>query len=176
MVGSLRYWMTSSARASTEGGIAIAPELVTWIQHLRRQRWTGAQIARALHLSRATVARYLQRLGLARLRALEPVPPVQRYEYARPGGLVHLDIKKLGRIGRIGHRITGDRRARARDRKERGHEAWALRLLGEIHAHRGPPDVEVAEEYYHESLALAEELGMRPLAAHCHFGLAKLYR
>ena len=93
---------------------AIAPELVAWIERLRRQRWTGPQIARALHLSRATVARYLQRLGLARLRALEPRVPVQRYEYAQPGGLVHLDIKKLGRIGRIGHRITGDRRARVR--------------------------------------------------------------
>jgi len=94
--------------------LAIAPELVTWIERLRRQRWTGAQIARALQLSRATVARYLRRLGLARLRALEPAAPVQRYEYAMPGGLVHLDIKKLGRIGRIGHRITGDRRHRVR--------------------------------------------------------------
>jgi transposase InsO family protein len=48
------------------------------------------------------------------MRALEPAVPVQRYEYTRPGGLVHLDIKKLGRTGRIGHRITGDRRARVR--------------------------------------------------------------
>jgi len=64
--------------------------------------------------------------------------------------------------------------ALARDRKERGHEAWALRLLGEIHAHRDPPDVEVAEAHYHESLALAEELGMRPLVAHSHLGLGTL--
>ena len=91
-----------------------AAELVAWIERLRRQRWTGAQIAQALQLSRATVARYLQRLGLARLRALEPPVPVQRYEWKRPGDLVHLDIKKLGRIGRIGHRITGDRRSRVR--------------------------------------------------------------
>jgi transposase InsO family protein len=93
---------------------AVAPELVAWIQRLRRQRWTGARIAQALQLSRATVARYLQRCGLARLRALDPPVPVQRYEWPRAGDLVHLDIKKLGRIGRIGHRLTGDRRRRVR--------------------------------------------------------------
>jgi transposase len=93
---------------------ATARELVAWVLRLRRQRWTGAQIARALRLSRATVARVLRRHGLQRLRALEPAAPVQRYEYRRPGGLVHLDIKKLGRIGRVGHRITGDRRGQVR--------------------------------------------------------------
>ena len=93
---------------------ATAPELVAWVVRLRRQRWTGAQIARALGLSRATVARLLHRQGLNRLRALEPAAPVRRYEWKRPGALVHLDIKKLGRIGRIGHRITGDRRRRIR--------------------------------------------------------------
>ena len=93
---------------------ATAPELVGWIERLRRQRWTGAQIAHALGLSRATVARRLQRHGLNRLRALEPPAPVQRYEWARPGDLLHLDVKKLGRIGRVGHRITGDRRSRVR--------------------------------------------------------------
>ncbi len=89
-------------------------ELCELIERLRRQRWTGAEIARALDLSAATVARYLRRLGLARLRNLAPPAPVVRYEYRRPGGLVHLDIKKLGRIGRVGHRITGDRRSRVR--------------------------------------------------------------
>jgi tetratricopeptide (TPR) repeat protein len=64
--------------------------------------------------------------------------------------------------------------ALTRDRKERGHEAWTLRLLGEIHAYRDPPDVEVAEGHYHESLAIAEELGMRPLVAHSHLGLGTL--
>jgi transposase InsO family protein len=93
---------------------ALPPALDPWIERLRRQRWTGAQIAQALQLSRATVARRLQALGLARLRALEPPIPVRRYEWKRPGDLVHLDIKKLGRIGRIGHRITGDRRTRVR--------------------------------------------------------------
>jgi tetratricopeptide (TPR) repeat protein len=63
----------------------------------------------------------------------------------------------------------------ARDCKERGHETYALRLLGEIAARRGPPDVEQGEEYYREALALAEELGMRPLQAHCYQGLGMLY-
>jgi len=64
----------------------------------------------------------------------------------------------------------------ARQDRERGHEAWALRVLGEIAARRDPPDVETAEEHYRLALALAEELGMRPLLTHCHLGLGRLYR
>jgi class 3 adenylate cyclase len=60
-------------------------------------------------------------------------------------------------------------------RQERGSEALALRLLGEMVAHRDPPEVEQAESYYHEARALADELGMRPLQAHCHLGLGTLY-
>jgi class 3 adenylate cyclase/tetratricopeptide (TPR) repeat protein len=60
--------------------------------------------------------------------------------------------------------------------KERGHEAWALRLLGDIAAHADPPDPESAAGHYQQALARANELGMRPLAAHCHFGLGELYR
>jgi transposase InsO family protein len=88
--------------------------LLGLIESLRRQRWTGAEIARALQLSPSTVARHLQRCGLARLRQLEPAPPSVRYQWAFPGDMLHLDVKKLGRIGRIGHRITGDRRRRVR--------------------------------------------------------------
>ena len=88
--------------------------LQSWIARLRRQRWTGGQIAHALHLSASTVARALRRQGLARLRQLAPPVPVRRYQWAQPGELLHLDVKKLGRIGRVGHRITGDRRARTR--------------------------------------------------------------
>jgi transposase InsO family protein len=87
---------------------------VSWVEHLRRQRWTAAAIAEALQLSASTVARLLRRQGLARLRALDPPVPVQRYQWARPGDLLHLDVKKLGRIGRVGHRISGDRRTRVR--------------------------------------------------------------
>jgi len=93
---------------------AISTGLVVEIERLRRLRWTGAVIAEAVSLSRATVARTLGQLGLSRLSALEPPVPVRRYQWARPGQLVHVDIKKLGRIGQIGHRITGDRRDRVR--------------------------------------------------------------
>ena len=63
----------------------------------------------------------------------------------------------------------------ARERQERGHQAYALRLLGEIAAHREPPESALAEAHYQQALALADELGMRPLAAHCHRGLGTLY-
>jgi transposase InsO family protein len=93
---------------------ATPPLLRHWVERLRRQRWSGAEIAATLQLSPSTVARLLRRRGLARLRQLEPAAPVQRYQWARPGDLVHLDVKKLGRIGRVGHRITGNRRTRVR--------------------------------------------------------------
>jgi tetratricopeptide (TPR) repeat protein len=65
--------------------------------------------------------------------------------------------------------------AHAREHQERGYQAYALRLLGEIAARRDPPESEPAEAYYHQALALADELGMRPLLAHCHRGLGTLY-
>ena len=76
---------------------------------LRRQRLTGAQIAHDLAVSPATVSRVLRRHGLSRIRDLEPPEPVRRYERERPGELIHIDIKKLGRFARTGHCITGDR-------------------------------------------------------------------
>jgi transposase InsO family protein len=92
------------------------PETIARIEVLRRQRWTGAQIARETGCSKATVSRTLRRLGLNRLRALEPAEPVRRYEREHPGELIHIDIKKLGRIDGIGHRITGDRRGQSNRR------------------------------------------------------------
>jgi transposase InsO family protein len=77
------------------------------VEALRRQRYTGKQIARELGISPATVSRILRRRGLNKLSALEPAEPVRRYERERAGELIHLDIKKLGRIGSVGHRITG---------------------------------------------------------------------
>jgi len=65
--------------------------------------------------------------------------------------------------------------AHASEHQERGHQAYALCLLGEIAMHRDPPQFAPAEDYYRQALALAEELGMRPLQAHCHLGLGKLY-
>ncbi|MBI4391056.1 MAG: AAA family ATPase [candidate division NC10 bacterium] len=64
----------------------------------------------------------------------------------------------------------------SRERKERGQHAWALRLLGEVAGRSAPPSAEAAEEHYRQAMALAEELGMRPLLAHCHLGLGALYR
>ena len=85
------------------------------ILSLRRSRQSGPQIARALRMPKATVARVLKRAGLHRLRFVEPPPPPRRYERKRPGELLHLDVKKLGRIvGRVGHRIHGDRSQRVR--------------------------------------------------------------
>jgi transposase InsO family protein len=75
------------------------------VEALRRH--TGKQIARELGISPATVSRILRRRGLNKLSALEPAEPVRRYEREKAGELIHLDIKKLGRIGSVGHRITG---------------------------------------------------------------------
>lgn len=86
------------------------------IAALRRQRMTGAAIARRLRLPRSTVAGWLQRLGMGRLKLLEPKPPVRRYERERAGELVHIDTKKLGRFHRIGHRIGGFEQGRKRSR------------------------------------------------------------
>jgi tetratricopeptide (TPR) repeat protein len=79
-------------------------------------------------------------------------------------------------VGRIDDAGEAARQAceLARKRSERGFEAWAMRLLGEIHARQDPPDAERAEAAYVEAMARAEELGMRPLLAHCHLGLGKL--
>lgn len=77
---------------------------------LRGQRLAGWMIARRLRLPRATVGAVLRRRGLGRLPAVTAADPVQRYERERPGELLHLDIKSLGRIGVVGHRIHGDRR------------------------------------------------------------------
>ena len=85
-------------------------ELVARVESLRRQRWTGFRIARQTGLSRATVNRILVRLKLNRMHDLEPPPVVQRYEHAAAGDLLHLDIKRLVRIARPSHRVTGNRR------------------------------------------------------------------
>jgi transposase InsO family protein len=86
-----------------------APAICARVEALRRQRHTGEQIAAEVGVSAATVSRILKRLGLNRLSALEPAEPIRRYERATPGEIVHIDIKKLGKFNRIGHRITGDR-------------------------------------------------------------------
>jgi transposase InsO family protein len=89
-------------------------DIVAQIVALRRQRWTGDQIAHEVGVAPATVSRVLRRRGLSRLKDLAPVLPIRRYERASPGELIHLDIKKLGRFEKIGHRITGERTAQSR--------------------------------------------------------------
>src|SRR5262249_47882044 len=85
-----------------------SPQLVLQVEQLRRLRWPVYRTAAATALCPATVSRILKRLKLNRIRDLEPAPPVIRYEHPAPGDLLHLDIKKLGRIGCVGHRIHGD--------------------------------------------------------------------
>lgn len=92
----------------------LAPEAVVAIESLRRQRHSGPAIARALGMARSTVGLVLRRLGLNRLDRLEPRPVAVRYERQRPGEMLHLDIKTLGRIARPSHRVTGNRRDRQR--------------------------------------------------------------
>lgn len=83
---------------------------------LRRQRFTGKHIAKVVGVSAATVSRILKRAGLSRLRDIEPAEPVKRYERQNPGEMIHIDIKKLGRFERVGHRITGDRTGQSNSR------------------------------------------------------------
>jgi transposase InsO family protein len=89
---------------------ATAQVLRSAVVALRRQRMTLVSIAAQLGLSRSTVARIAKAAGLNCLSKLQPVPMYRRYERAEPGELLHLDVKKLGRIVKVGHRITGDRR------------------------------------------------------------------
>jgi transposase InsO family protein len=95
----------------------LTPEpLVQRIAALRRERLTGKAIAAEVGVSPATVSRILKRLGLNRLKMLEPAQPVRRYEREHPGELIHIDIKKLGKFNKIGHRITGDRTGQSNGR------------------------------------------------------------
>jgi transposase InsO family protein len=119
---SIRTVYKWSTRESSENRSSHArrvanrlPEpVIVEIARLRRQRMTGAAIAR--RLARSTVAGWLKRLGMGRLKLLEPKPPVVRYERARAGELIHIDTKKLGRFKQVGHRIGGYREAQPRSR------------------------------------------------------------
>jgi transposase InsO family protein len=93
-----------------------APATCAAVEALRRQRHTGKQIAAEVGVSPSTVSRILWRLGLNRISALEPAEPVRRYERERPGEMIHIDTKKLGRFNTIGHRITGVRSEQSRSR------------------------------------------------------------
>jgi transposase InsO family protein len=132
---------------------------------LRRKKLTGYEIARRSSLSRATVSRILRRAHLSRWRDLVPAPAVVRYERAHPGELLHLDIKKLVRIARPSHRVTGDRRDTVRgigtecvfvaidDHSRLAHAA--------IHPDEKRPS---ALRFLKASLAFYRRLGVRPRA------------
>src|SRR5262249_8173770 len=92
------------------------PATCAAIEVLRRQRYTGQQIAAEVGVSPATVSRILRRLDLNKLSALQPAEPVRRYERQHPGEMIHIDIKKLGKFNQIGHRITGDRKGQSNGR------------------------------------------------------------
>ena len=91
---------------------AICDRIIT----LRRERLTGSHIAQKVGVSPATVSRVLRRAGCSCLRDLEPPEPVRRYERKRPGEMIHLDIKRLGRFTRTGHRITRNRTGQSNTR------------------------------------------------------------
>jgi transposase InsO family protein len=88
---------------------ALPPAWIALVRLLRQAKLVAAEIAARLPLARSTVSAVLARIGLGRLRYLAPPKPIQRYEWQRPGELVHVDIKKLGRFMRAGHRVTGHR-------------------------------------------------------------------
>ncbi|MBA2579385.1 MAG: IS481 family transposase [Thermoleophilaceae bacterium] len=90
------------------------PERVEVIECLRRLRMSGAEIAECLGMALSTVSAVLTRIGLGKLSRLDPLEPANRYERRAAGELLHVDIKKLGGISVPGHRVTGNRRQRAR--------------------------------------------------------------
>src|SRR5215813_209028 len=99
---------------------------VAAIERLRRVRMTAAEIAEVLELPLSTVSLWLKRIGLGKRSRLDPLEPPNRYERRHPGELVHVDIKKLGRISALGagHRLTGVRRSQDRS----GHKPGATRF------------------------------------------------
>jgi len=132
---SARKWL---ARWRTEGDAGLvdrssAPRCVPSrlpadrlkaIEALRRLRMTAAEIAEVLGMALSTVSRWLLRIGLGKRSRLTPPEPPNRYERKRPGELIHVDIKKLGRILRPGHRVTGNRRDRFTDARGYGVAGW----------------------------------------------------
>jgi transposase len=88
----------------------LDPQQLQHAVDLRHQRCTLRSIAKAVGAPLSTVGRVMKALGLGRLRNLEPKPPVQRYQWEKPGDMIHVDTKQLARFERVGHRITGDRR------------------------------------------------------------------
>jgi len=141
---------------------AIARGTAQRVLTLRRRRYTMATIARTLGIAKATAARVLARAGLSRLAALDPAPLPQRYERATPGELLHIDIKRLGAIRGVGHRITGDRQTRSRG------AGWDVTYVAiDDHSRVGFAEVwpaenaECAAGFLQHALAYYKALGLR---------------
>ena len=140
---------------------ALAPRLVERLVALRVARRTGPAIAQALDVPRATVGRWLQRLGLGRLQV--PRPPIVRYQREQPGELVHLDTKALPRFTRVGHRIHGQRAG-----------AWRAQGLGADYLHVAIDDatrLAYAELQPQQTGAACAAFLTRALAWYAHLGI-----
>jgi tetratricopeptide (TPR) repeat protein len=109
-------------------------------------------------------------------RAMEQITALERVDFQALCGLSLGEAQMLAGRLEEAHALAERALAHAREHQERGNEAYALRLLGEIAVRRDPPESERAEAGYRQALALSDELGMRPLVAHCHHGLGMLYR
>ncbi|MGH2712741.1 MAG: IS481 family transposase [Thermoleophilaceae bacterium] len=130
-------WRTEGQRGLADRSSAprrsparIPADRVAAIEALRRLRMTAAEIAECLSMALSTVSRWLRKIGLGKLSRLEPPEPANRYQRRRAGELVHVDVKKLGRIKVPGHRVTGNRRQRAprtrvgNEGRKRGTAGW----------------------------------------------------
>ena len=138
-------------------------ETIDRIEALRRQRLPGKAIAAETGVSAATVSRILKKLGLNRLSALEPAEPPRRYQRDRPGELIHIDIKKLGKFNRAGHRVTG-----RRDGHSNRGAGWEFLFVAvDDHARIGFTDLYPDEgqhsaiQFLQNSLAYFNSLGIR---------------
>src|SRR5262249_23246486 len=145
-------------------GLCQAADLLSWFP------WMAAALGAAYRL----VGRGADAMPLL-TQAMDQTTAMARGDTQTLCGLFLGEAHVLAGHLEEAHTLTERTRALARERQERGHEAYALRLLGEIAAQREPPETAPAEALYQQALVLADELGMRPLAAHCPPRLATLY-
>jgi transposase InsO family protein len=141
---------------------SIRPEAALTIVELRRRRLTQARIAVSLGVSKSTVGRVLRRAGLSHLSDLDPSEPIVRYEHRRPGDLIHIDTKKLGRIERMGKRIVGSSHSPIK-------AGWEYLFVAiDDHARIGFTDMypneakDSAVQFLHNTVAYFRSLGVRP--------------
>jgi class 3 adenylate cyclase/ribosomal protein L40E len=133
--------------------------------------WAAAQFGYALTLT-GNLSEGMRFLDDALKRAVVTPYMVGHLLWLTCLGEAHLLAGRMEEAAKVAEQAL----SRCRDCGEKGNMAWAMRLLGEIETHRDPPEAEKAEECYRDSIAIAEELRMRPLIAHCHLGLGKLYK